>query len=78
MIEINGYRYGRATEIAAQLGADITAQRVRDWARRGLLPRHRVRGSAYYRLDQAAAAERKTRRSTRGRRRSLDTGAGQG
>lgn len=76
MITIAGHRYGRADEIAAALGTDVTPQRVRDWARRGLVDRHhtpgRGRGTTWYRLDQAAAAEHLTRTSTRGRARSLD------
>lgn len=74
MISLAGAEYGRADEIAARLGPDITAARVRDWARRSLLDRHhlpgRGRGVTYYRLDQAAEAERRTRTSTRGRRRA--------
>lgn len=72
MITIDGHQYGTATQIAARLGADITPQRVRDWARRGLLDSHRAHGRTWHRLDQAAAAELRTRRSTRGRPRSLD------
>ncbi|GAB3816580.1 hypothetical protein [Micromonospora zhanjiangensis] len=78
MIWIDGHEYGTAAEIAAALGLDITAARVRDWARRaanpadplyGLLPRHHVpgrgRGSTWYRYDQAAYVELVTR-STKG------------
>jgi hypothetical protein len=79
MITIKGHQYGTAQEIAARLGSDITADRIRDWARRsrnphdrlhGRLPRHRVQGlGVRYRLDQAAAVEKHTRTSTRGRKR---------
>lgn len=82
MITIGRHRYGQAADIAAHLGSDITADRVRDWARRsrrptdrlyGLLPAHKIKGiGTRYRLDQAAAVERITGTSTRGRRRSLD------
>lgn len=76
MITIRGDRYGTASAIAAALGPDVTAQRVRDWARRRLVARHHVpgrgRGTTWYRLADAAAAERQTRTSTRGRRRQLD------
>lgn len=80
MITVGGHRYGTARDIAAALGPDITAQRVRDWAYRGLLQgRHlpgRGRGTTWYRLDQAATVERDTRTSTRGKRRSLDVTTG--
>lgn len=77
MIPVSGVWYGTAEEIAAELGPDVTADRVRDWARRGLLggvnQPGRGRGTTWYRLDEAAAAERSTRTSTRGRRRKLDS-----
>lgn len=76
MITVAGQRYGTATQIAAALGPDITPQRIRDWAYRGLLTGIHLpgqgRGRTYYALDQAAHVERVTRTSTRGRRRSLD------
>ncbi|WP_089158476.1 hypothetical protein [Micromonospora sp. NBS 11-29] len=78
MIWIEGHQYGTAAEIATALGPDITAARVRDWARRaanpadplyGLLHRHHVagrgRGSTWYRYDEAAHMEFITR-STKG------------
>lgn len=70
MITIGKHEYGRAADIAGRLGPDITAQRVRDWARRGLIDSLRLRGETWHRLDQAAAAEHATRTSTRGRSRS--------
>lgn len=72
MIVVGHHRYGRAAEVAAALGPDIDPARIRDWVRRSLLPAWRFLGGTYVRLDQAAAVERATRRSTRGRRRSLD------
>lgn len=74
VITLDGRTYGTAAELADALGPDITPQRIRDWARRGLLnPHHapgRGRGTTWYALDQAAAVERETRVSTRGRRRA--------
>ncbi|GIJ79084.1 hypothetical protein [Micromonospora phaseoli] len=74
MIWIDGHQYGTAAEIADLLGADISAARVRDWARRaadpddplyGLLTRYHVpgrgRGTTWYRCDEAASVERTTR-----------------
>lgn len=79
MIWIAGNEYGTAAEIAQGLGPDVTADRVRDWARRsanpadtlhGLLPRHhatgRGRGTTWYRFDQAAKVEAITRRAKGG------------
>ncbi|MDI5938644.1 MULTISPECIES: hypothetical protein [unclassified Micromonospora] len=79
MIWVDGQEYGTASEIAERLGPDVTADRVRDWARRaasptdplhGLLPRHHVsgrgRGTTWYRLDQAAHVEAVTRRTKGG------------
>ncbi|XTZ17061.1 hypothetical protein ACQSSU_06690 [Micromonospora echinospora] len=76
MIRHDGHQYGTAAQIADQLGPDITADRVRDWARRsrnpddplhGLLPAHhhpgRGRGTTWYRYDQAANVEAITRRT---------------
>lgn len=69
---------GTAADIAAHLGPDVTAKRVHDWGQRGLIERFnrpgRGRGTTYFRLDQAAAVERRTRLATRGRKRQLDTG----
>ncbi|WP_025620356.1 hypothetical protein, partial [Salinispora cortesiana] len=75
-------RYGTAAQIAHALGPDITAARVRDWARRsrdpndrlhGLLPAHHLpgqgRGTTWYRYDQAAHVEMLTRTTSRGRTR---------
>lgn len=79
MLYIAGREYGTAAEIAARLGPDVTAARVRDWARRsrtpgdplhGLLPGHHLpgqgRGTTWYRLDQAAAVEAITRSTAGG------------
>lgn len=79
MIWRDGTHWGTAAEIAAALGTDVSASRVRDWARRsrkptdplhGLLPGHhapgRGRGTTWYRLDQAAAVELATRRTAGG------------
>ncbi|WDZ87199.1 hypothetical protein [Micromonospora cathayae] len=76
MIRHDGHQYGTAAQIAHQLGPDITADRVRDWARRsrnpddplhGLLPglhtAGRGRGTTWYRYDQAAQVEAVTRRT---------------
>ncbi|WFE45318.1 hypothetical protein [Verrucosispora sp. WMMD1129] len=83
MIHHDGHDYGQAADIAAALGADITAERVRDWARRsrkgkgklaGMLPGHHLpgqgRGTTWYRLDHAAQVERATRLERRGRQRT--------
>lgn len=70
MITVGGHRYGTASQIAAHLGHDIRPDRVRDWARRGLLQGEHAGGRTYYRLDQAAEIERRTRTSTRGRTRA--------
>lgn len=68
MIVISGTEYGTAAEVAAVLTSTdrtITADVVRGWARRGLITRHhrpgRGRGTTWYRVDQAAVAERDTR-----------------
>ncbi|GAA2327447.1 hypothetical protein [Dactylosporangium salmoneum] len=79
MITVDGVDYGTAAEIAAELACpDVDADLVYSWGRRSLIERiHRPgrgRGTTWYRLDQAAAAELRTRESRRGRRRSLDTG----
>ncbi|MEU9828553.1 hypothetical protein [Micromonospora chersina] len=79
MIWIDGHEYGTAVEIAERLGSDITAARVRDWARRsadptdplhGHLPRYHVpgrgRGTTWYRMADAATVERTTRLSKGG------------
>lgn len=80
VIHRDGHDYGTAAEIAAALACpDVDAELVYTWARRKLIERFhkpgRGRGTTWYRLDQAAAAELRTRRSRRGRRRSLDTAA---
>ncbi len=71
MITLGQHEYGDAATIAAQLGPDVTAARVRDWGRRGLVTRYRDPGRrrTWYRLDEAAEVERRTRCSTRGRKR---------
>ncbi|PWR16178.1 hypothetical protein DKT69_07110 [Micromonospora sicca] len=79
MIWIAGNEYGTAAEIAQRLGPDVTADRVRDWARRsanpadplhGLLPRYhapgRGRGTTWYCFVQAAKVEAITRRTKGG------------
>lgn len=71
MILLAGVEYGRAAEIAATLGPDVTIAMVRAWDRRGLLDRHHIpgqgRGAVWYRYDQAATVERDARQSSRGR-----------
>jgi hypothetical protein len=67
VIDVDGVAYGRAAEIAARLGGDVTPAMVRNWARRDGLAEHRVGRNVYFRLDQAAAVERDKRQSTRGR-----------
>lgn len=67
MIQVDGVEYGRAHEIAARLGPDVTVAMVRNWARRDGLTSIRVTGHVYYRLDQAARIEAAKRRTTRGR-----------
>ncbi|MFF3867416.1 hypothetical protein [Micromonospora sp. NPDC001898] len=75
-------QYGTAAQIAHQLGSDVSAARVRDWARRsrkngdrlhGLLPAHhlpgRGRGTTWYRLDHAAHVEWLTRTGPTGAKR---------
>ena len=68
IIPDDGHEYGTAREIAAALTSverPITSDHVRDWARRRLINRYhrpgRARGTTWYRLDQAARAERDTR-----------------
>jgi hypothetical protein len=77
MIQLDGAEYGRAHEIAARLGPDITTAMIRRWADRGHLDRRKLPdGSVWFRVDQAADAEAAARRSGRGRPRSgrpLDT-----
>ncbi|OKI47446.1 hypothetical protein [Micromonospora sp. CB01531] len=76
MIWLRGHYWGTAAQIAHTRGSDITADRVRDWARRsrqpgdtlhGLLPGHhlpgRGRGTTWYRDDQAATVEAITRKT---------------
>ncbi|NIL59955.1 hypothetical protein [Salinispora arenicola] len=77
MISLAGHHYGTAAQIAHALGPDITAARVRDWARRsrhtddrlhGHLP-GRGRGVTWYCHDQAVHVEMLTRTTGRGRTR---------
>ncbi|MGC5033065.1 hypothetical protein [Micromonospora sp. DT229] len=83
MIHHDGHDYGQAADIAAALGTDIDAARVRDWARRsrkagdklhGMLPGRHIpgqgRGTTWYRLTDAARVERATRLERRGRQRA--------
>jgi hypothetical protein len=70
MIDVDGVEYGRAAEVAARLGGDVTPAMVRNWARRDGLAEHRVGRAVYYPLGQAAMIERDKRRSTRGRPRT--------
>ncbi|EEP73516.1 hypothetical protein MCAG_03843 [Micromonospora sp. ATCC 39149] len=85
MLLTDGREYGTAAEIAHALGTDITADRVRDWARRsrkaddrlyGLLPGHHLpgpgRGTTWYRLDHAAHVEWLTRTGPAGARRGVE------
>lgn len=71
MITLDGLQYGTAGQIAAALGPDVTPAMVRRWADRGRITRY----GRWYRLDQAAAAERDTRTSPRGRPRRVDADA---
>ncbi len=73
MVTLGQHQYGTADQVAHVLGPDVTPQRIRDWVYRGLLNAIRVPGATYVRLDQAADVERRTRTSTRGRPRGLDT-----
>ncbi|MCX4470471.1 hypothetical protein OOK41_09145 [Micromonospora sp. NBC_01655] len=82
MLARDGAEYGGAAQLAHRLGPDITAARVRDWARRsrqpgklnGLLPAHhlpgRGRGTTWHRLDQAAHVEWLTRTGPSGAKRA--------
>ncbi|AVT39621.1 hypothetical protein C6W10_27855 [Plantactinospora sp. BB1] len=54
-------------ELAAILGPDVTEAMLRNCSQRDGLARHRVGGTVYYRLDQAATIERAKRLSGRGR-----------
>ena len=68
MIWYRGHEYGTAAQVAARLGPDITTAMVRRWADRGRVDRHKLAdGGALFRVDQAAAEERRTRTSGRGR-----------
>lgn len=76
MITVDGVEYGHAAEVAARLGPDVTPAMVRAWGRRGRLDRHvDTQGGVWFRLDQAATAERDARQAARGRPRAgrLDT-----
>lgn len=74
MIEIRGELYATATDAAAQLATTgVTAARIRDWQRRGLLHPIRVCGRNWYRMRDVWTVERDTRHH--GRRRSLTTHA---
>lgn len=81
----DGTQYGTAAQLAHALGSDITAGRVRDWARRarkpadrlhGLLPAQRLpgagRGTTWYRLDHAARVEWLTRTGPTGAKRAVE------
>ncbi|GLH97360.1 hypothetical protein [Phytohabitans aurantiacus] len=74
MITVDGRRYGTRDEIAQALGPDVTADMVRNWARRDGLPSHLAGGVAYHPLDEAAAIEARKRLATRGRPRRVDVG----
>lgn len=92
MIVLHGREYGTATEIAARLTSPerrITAETIRDWARRstrpgdrlhGRLPRYNVagrgRGTTRYSLHAAAHVEALTSTSPRVQGMSLDAGQG--
>ena len=67
MITVEGTSYVTADEAVDQLGPDITAALVRDWARRGLVTPVRVGQRAWYPLDQLWDAEHRTRTAGRGR-----------
>ncbi|MEU4590056.1 hypothetical protein [Micromonospora aurantiaca (nom. illeg.)] len=71
-----GREWGTPAQLAARLGPDVTADRIRDWARRsrnpedplhGLLPGKHVpgrgRGTTWYRYDHAAHVEALTRKT---------------
>ncbi len=74
MIVVGGHEYGQAAEIAAALGPDVDAARVRDWARRNLLRGIHMpgqgRGTTWYSMDDAAEAEATTRATRAGRKRT--------
>ncbi|WP_043535498.1 hypothetical protein [Salinispora tropica] len=67
-------RFGTAAQIAHTLGPDITAARIRDWARRSRNPNDplhgrvttwhtpgRARGTTWYDLQELSTVERDTR-----------------
>lgn len=71
---INGREWLTAAEIERRW-PDVTIDRLCDWARRGLVTSVNIpgsgRGTTWWPLDEAAAAERMTRTSTRGRKRTM-------
>lgn len=67
MITIGRCDYIRATEAPDHLGADITADRIRDWKRRRLITGYPVGRATYYRLDELIEVEYVTRTTPEGR-----------
>lgn len=71
---INGREWLTAAEIRRRW-PDVTIDRLCDWQRRGLVASINVpgrgRGTTWWPLDEAAEAERQTRTSTRGRKRTM-------
>lgn len=68
MIRVDGREWGTPAQLAARLGPDVTPAMIRRWRdRKGL-----TTTAGLSPLDEAAAIERDTRTSTRGRPRRLD------
>lgn len=64
----DGREYLTADQIREQLGADITAELLRDWKRRTLITGHRVGRSNVYPVAEVIEAELATRGRTKPRR----------
>lgn len=76
MIRLNDLEYGTAAEVAHALGADVTAEMIRNWARRDGLAYVTTRDDdgrwrSRYQLRQAALIEAQKRSTRRGRPRLL-------
>lgn len=72
MINIGGFEWGTAAEIAARLGDDVTEDMIYRWRDRDGLTVIKVRRTAYSPLAEAARIEAKKDASGRGRPRAVD------
>ena len=72
MINIGGFEWGTAAEIAARLGGDVTEDMVYRWRGRDGLTVVKVNRTAYSPVAEAARIEAKKDDSGRGRPRRVD------